>query len=865
LSIPKQQFKKSRYGKKYKVKMIERWREKLHRLRRMDGVDGVDVDGNGNGNDSITNNDVRLRSSSSVAVNVNRSKHKRRTNTKTVVHGAVRNVSLALLCVCAISHQIRSERYTANAFSLFSPESITSTLPSSSARPEQHSATTALFLFSLKNDNNDEDDATNTENDNDDERTTATIEKTAGWDAEEESEDFSAWMEGLKRGTPLGKMAASPSSPARIVSEEDNDSVVGTLDSTAATTKTPISSSSSTTTSNVNSVSLRDSKSKADSSSTTSSSSNSSNNNSSSSSSSIENTGRRKINPLSNLIQFEAMLELAKIAGTKDGTSDKTDSSSNSSATDVFAVVDRLVKTFQKQEEDKQKGRKELLQLAQLEKKIKTEEKRLVRDKNNNNDSNSNNNSGDSIDGDTTYIEGVSTTTTVKELMELDRYVGGLPFPKVNNIWDTFSGKGGSIATIDDGVSEDDTTNDNADGKDDSIPSTGLASSSPLFRGKEPNDADDVTSSSTSTNMAQAAESILKDTTNKMEYLVAEASSAILEPSDDGSTSSSSNTSTSTLQDLVGRASSVFNNTATSPSSSTTTAPNTATTTTGTIVESISNDIVSTAQKIAKESGVEINVQFAADRAREATEFAVGVAATANMVLDAGYAYGSRSGSSFISTTSGDGSQVAEANRPPLFGDFASAQRIENYEFDNVVFQGAEMGVLAGAIYEDPLERCHQLGHSLVANGTTANVAWMVTDSVMDREHYTSAFRHHEDDALSKTGDGSEDSSEDAPSGPVMIRTITMRGFDASDESVDREALLNEICFATAEPMDDTTADRVVFHKGLLNIAREMYAEMKQYIDWTSPNHKIVLNGHSVGGSLSVLMLLLIASERGGE
>jgi len=809
----------------------------------MDGVD-VDVDG-----DDSTNNGVRLRSSS-VAVN--------RSKSKTVVNGVVRKVSLALICVCAISHQISSEYNTANAFSLFCPESIAPALPSSSARPKY--SPTARFLFSLKNDNNGEDnDTTNnmnndTTNDTDntnknDERTTATIEKTAGWDAKEESEDFSAWMEGLKRGTPLGKMAASSSPPAIASDKDDSDSVVGTLDS-IATTKTPISSS---TIANVSSVSLRDSKSKTDSSSTSSSSS------SSSSISKIENTGRRKINPLSNLIQFEAMLELAKIAGTKDanvdaGTSDKTGSSS---ATDVFAVVDRLVKTFQKQEEEKQKGRKELLQLAQLEEKIKTEDKQLVQDKNNNNDSKG----GDIIGGnDTTYVEGVSATTTVKDLMELDRYVGGLPFPKLNNIWDTFSGKVGSVAAIDDGVSEDDTKNNNVDDKDDSIPSTGLAASSPLFRGNEPNDAD-ITSSSSSTNMTQAAELILKDTTNKMEYLVAEASSTILEPSDDGSTSSSSSSSssTSTLQDIVDRASSVFNNAAISSSTATATATATATTTTGTIVESISNDIVSTAQKIAKESGVEINVQFAADRAREATEFAVGVAASANMVLDSGYACVSRSGSPAIST-SGDGS-VAEAHRPPLFGDFASAQRIEPYEFDNVVFQGAEMGILAGAIYEDPIVRCHQQGHSLVANGTTANVAWMVTDSVMDRKHYTSAFRHHEDDALSKT----EDSSEDASSGPVMIRTITMRGFDASDESVDREALLNEICFATAEPMDDATADRVVFHKGLLNIAREMYAEMKQYIDWTSPNHKIVLNGHSVGGSLAVLMLLLIASERGAD
>mmetsp|Transcript_8854 Transcript_8854/g.21095 ORF Transcript_8854/g.21095 Transcript_8854/m.21095 type:complete len:613 (+) Transcript_8854:1-1839(+) len=375
-----------------------------------------------------------------------------------------------------------------------------------------------------------------------------------------------------------------------------------------------------------------------------------------------------------------------------------------------------------------------------------------------------------------------------------------------------------------------------------------------------------------------------------MEYLVAEASSSILEPSVDGS-SNTTVSSTSALQDLVGRASSVFNDNSIAAAPRTTGSAST----TGTIVEAISNDIVTAAQKIAKESGVDINVQFAADRAREATEFAVGVAATANVVLDSGYAYGSRSGvtgsngrdddlnymaasaatqtagSVFspggVAATNGQGKALVSASstggtvlpthQPPLFGDFASAQRIEPYEYDNVVYQGAEMGVLAGAIYEDPEIRCHKQGHSIVANGTTANVAWMVTDSVMDGEHCASAFRHHEDESRKS------ESTTPSPSGPVMVRTITIRGFDASDESVDRDALLNEICFATPEAMDEATADKVVFHTGLLNIARQIYAETKKYIGWTAPNHKIVLNGHSVGGSLSVLILLLITSERG--
>jgi len=794
--------------------MIHR-RIKKYRLRRFDNRISVD---------RCINADIGLPYAS---VSVNRTKK---------INFASK-VSLALFFVFIFSNQISSDVYTASAFSILRRESITSTPRLSSAGPMPSSS--SLFLFSLKNDNNGED---KNSNDAKEKGKTATVERNEGLNANDKSEDFAAWMEGLKFGTPLGKMAASSMTKS---SDEDDSESVGQIDSTTTSPKTDTSG-----------INIFRNKGKKTNPAT---------------SANKDNTGRQKINPLSNLIQFEAMMELTQIARDKDskdkdGTGIDAKSSGSTSGADVFTAVDRLIKTFQKQEEDQQKKRKELLQFAQLEE--ETDDKdRLVED--------DIINKVDSVGGDIN-VDKISITTTVKDLMELDRYAGGLPFPKVSNIWDTFSRSDDSVATTDNGISEDDTKINpiERDSLSSFQSSRVAASSSPLFRGKEPIDAD-ITSDST--NLAQAAESILKDTASKMEYLVAEASNGIIQYADDGSSNSTSS-STSALQDFLVRASSVFNNAGISTTS--------ATATTGTIVESISNDIVNAALKIAKESGVDINVQFAADRAREATEFAVGVTSTANMVLDVGYAYGSRSGAAGMSvrddnfnylaasaatqtagsvfSPSGDGlvsegkTAEAKAHQPPLFGDFVSAQRIEPHEYENVVFQGAEMASLAGAIYEDAAARCNELGHSLVANGTTANVVWMVTDSVMDRERHESVFCHHDDSV-------SDDDFEDASSGPAMVRTITIRGFDASDESVDREAVLNEICFATAEPMDDATADRVVFHKGLLNIARQIYTDTKKYIDWASPRHKIVLNGHSVGGSLSVLMLLLIASERGAD
>jgi len=99
-------------------------------------------------------------------------------------------------------------------------------------------------------------------------------------------------------------------------------------------------------------------------------------------------------------------------------------------------------------------------------------------------------------------------------------------------------------------------------------------------------------------------------------------------------------------------------------------------------------------------------------------------------------------------------------------------------------------------------------------------------------------------------------------SAPIMVRTITIRGFDASDETVDRERLLNNICSAAPVIMDDGKPS-VVFHSGLLGIAREVKKEVEKYIDFTCEQHKIVLNGHSIGGSLSLLVLLMLANERG--
>jgi hypothetical protein len=50
-----------------------------------------------------------------------------------------------------------------------------------------------------------------------------------------------------------------------------------------------------------------------------------------------------------------------------------------------------------------------------------------------------------------------------------------------------------------------------------------------------------------------------------------------------------------------------------------------------------------------------------------------------------------------------------------------------------------------------------------------------------------------------------------------------------------------------------------------MEIARAIYNDVKQFIDFTAPQHKLVLTGHSVGGSLSIMLLFLMVQDKGVE
>jgi hypothetical protein len=526
---------------------------------------------------------------------------------------------------------------------------------------------------------------------------------------------------------------------------------------------------------------------------------------------SIPGKYRGRINPFSNFIQLEAILDLAAVAGGSN-TND-----TEPYITSIFAAADQLFKLSKEQPSSvgPPDNQTKMVDVVNNTSPI-----------------------------DTMTI--LSDIITVEDLIKQKRQFRILPF-QLDKLWGFTSPASSSMKDRNLAI--------NKEKKLDSMVLTATANITssnmdPILYTTTNN----ATSSSAS--LAQSAETMLKDTTTRIEDLVAEASNTFLSPSN--------------VQDVLMRASQVFGlRTLSSSSSTNATTLSTTTSTSLNQLEAVSNEIVRAAQRVAQESGVD--VQFAADRAREATNFAASMANVANVVFGSGYAYGSRSGVSGMEGyplydvwTQWQQQPAATATPPPLFGAYRTAQRIEPFQYENVVIKGAEMGVLAGAIYESLLPRCHKLGHALVANGTTANIAWMVTDSIDYESRYrddtSTGYNHQYNITPLWAGRGSGPEEE-----PILVRTITIRGFDASDGTVDREELLNDICTASPVPLSEDTAGMVLFHSGLLSIAKQVYQDIIKYIDWTPPRYKIVLNGHSVGGSLSILILLLLTSERGGE
>jgi len=256
--------------------------------------------------------------------------------------------------------------------------------------------------------------------------------------------------------------------------------------------------------------------------------------------------------------------------------------------------------------------------------------------------------------------------------------------------------------------------------------------------------------------------------------------------------------------------------------------------------------LVASAEAIAREQG--LDVREATEQARATTKYTADFLQAANDVLLAGYVNGGVDRGDYTAEEFERELNIPLSKEPekskPLLSAFKSAQSIPKKDFIQIVKIGAKMSELAGGIYQNTIPITHKLGHAIVANGTTADTFWMITDSIGYEEDYTSAT----ETVTQKK--------------PILIRTVTIKGFDASDETVNKERLLNQIC--TPDPVLFGDKTRKIFvHHGLLGVAKEIYTQVIPYIDLAGPTHKIVFNGHSIGGSLAILLLLLLTEDRG--
>ena len=260
------------------------------------------------------------------------------------------------------------------------------------------------------------------------------------------------------------------------------------------------------------------------------------------------------------------------------------------------------------------------------------------------------------------------------------------------------------------------------------------------------------------------------------------------------------------------------------------------------------DDLVEVATSVARDRGLDDSE--AAERARNTTDYVADLVSTADSLLRFGYV--KKEEDAVIGDRKRrkkDAEEILEGSVPTssgtLFESIKSARPVSYAEFGPAISTLAEMGWLSGGIYENEVERPHQLGHSVVAEGITADVYWMVTDSLENEDD----FKERDDNGKGKD---------------ISVRTIIVRGFDASDERVDREKLFTEICNLQARPFDDKYSD-VLVHQGLFKIATKVYRDIEKYINWSAPAQKIVFTGHSVGGTLSILLTLMLARDRGGK
>jgi Lipase (class 3) len=282
-------------------------------------------------------------------------------------------------------------------------------------------------------------------------------------------------------------------------------------------------------------------------------------------------------------------------------------------------------------------------------------------------------------------------------------------------------------------------------------------------------------------------------------------------------------------------------------------------------------------------------------------DFAVTLVSVADRILRQGYVRGDPAAGEELSLLQ----QVPKVpgNDRALFDDYATA--VEMNRYTAAINKAAEMGVLAGSIYDATPLRTLTMSHSIVASGVTSDVRWTITDSMANHEDFAPHHYHQDDNddfttannkqqdpkSMEKQREHSKKQQDDKKGKIIAVRTIVIRGFDASDENVDREDLVTRICLArpkviqvgggsstgsstsssslsgnkasTSSSGNIMNKRTILVHSGLWDMAQAIYKDVKQYVEWSAPSHRIVITGHSIGGSIALLVLFLMTMDRG--
>ncbi|KAI8467487.1 MAG: hypothetical protein J3K34DRAFT_460375 [Monoraphidium minutum] len=154
---------------------------------------------------------------------------------------------------------------------------------------------------------------------------------------------------------------------------------------------------------------------------------------------------------------------------------------------------------------------------------------------------------------------------------------------------------------------------------------------------------------------------------------------------------------------------------------------------------------------------------------------------------------------------------------------------------------------------EDNLEaRLAAGGAALVAAGRTDFTAWYVADGAID----ASAFARHALDRRGAAGAAAAPAAALGAPPPRRERFVLLRGVQWGAPDLDTARMWRSLVRVWPQPLE--AAPAIVAHEGAAEMALHMFDQLRPYLDQAEDaGIPVVFGGHSLGGSLSKLLMTL--------